>query len=518
VRAAVAALGLAAALACAAPALAVDRSLGAQVPKPSASGAPWTDDEVAALSANVDVALAGAATLHGAHVGLYAIDARDGRVLYERNQDQAFQPASTLKLLGGSAALDHLGPDYRFRTTLVANGSVEGGVLRGALILRAGGDPLLHATDLDDAASAVAHTGIRSVPSIAIDDGRDEPPGYLPGWTWDDFSYYYAPVVGALAFEENVVHLTVTPGDEPGAPPAVAIAPVGDLIPAVPGCAPTVGVHVVVDAITGDAGVPDTLDVARAPSGCIHVVGRIPLGAAPDHVDAAVPSPDAYAEAALAAALVRHGVQVAPTEVALPWPDGAEYRIVPPQAPNATVVWTHDSEPLRDVLADMWFPSDNLVAEMLLRELAVAVDGIPGTTANGVTYEKTWLDGIGVDASAIALVDGSGLSVYDRITPADQVAILQHDWNGPQRDVVLDDLPIAAVRGTLKDDFERDSPTAGHLFAKSGSLSHVRTMAGYAVSAKHGCVIFAFDVDDWVGDPAAFADVRARVLANFVED
>jgi len=81
---------------------------------------------------------------------------------------------------------------------------------------------------------------------------------------------------------------------------------------------------------------------------------------------------------------------------------------------------------------------------------------------------------------------------------------------------VLDDLPIAAVRGTLKDDFERDSPAAGHLFAKSGSLSHVRTMAGYAVNAKHGTVIFAFDVDDWVGDPAAFADVRSRVLSAFV--
>jgi D-alanyl-D-alanine carboxypeptidase/D-alanyl-D-alanine-endopeptidase (penicillin-binding protein 4) len=507
------------AVACGAPALAVDRTLGANVPKPVASGAPWSDAQIAALAANVDVTLAGASTLRGAHVGLYAIDARDGRVLYERNPDDAFQPASSLKLLVGSAALERLGPDFRFRTTLVANGPVENGELRGALILRAGNDPFLNAGDLDAAASAVAAAGIRSVAAVAVDDGRDSAPGYLPGWTQDDFSYYYAPLVGALAFEENVVHVTVAPAARAGAPPLVTTAPVAGLWHPVGGCGPTREVEVVDDATTADTGTADTIDVHREPSGCIHVVGTVPLGGAPDQLDAAVPSPDAYAVQALTAALARHGVQVPAFDaLAQPWPAAAEHRIVPPQRPQAQVVWTHDSEPLRDVLADMWFPSDNLVAEMLLRELAVAVDGIPGTSANGVAVEQTWLTSLGLDASGLTLVDGSGLSVYDRITPHDMVTILQHDWNGPSRDLILDDLPIAAVRGTLKDDFERDSPTAGHLFAKSGSLTHVRTMAGYAANTTHGTVIFAFDVDDWVGDAAALATVRAQVLAHFVTD
>jgi D-alanyl-D-alanine carboxypeptidase/D-alanyl-D-alanine-endopeptidase (penicillin-binding protein 4) len=510
VRPALAALGLGAALAAAAPALAVDRGVGAAVPKPTASGAPWTDEQIAALAANVDVALAGAATLHGAHVGIYAIDARDGRVLIERNQDQAFQPASTLKLLVGSAALDHLGPDYRFRTTLVVFGKTVDGAFHGSLVLHAGGDPLLRDADFDDAATAVANEGIHSVTGVAIDESHGERAGYLPGWTWDDFAYSYAPVIGPLALDENVVHLTVTPAAQAGSIPTVTVTPVGEVVHTLGECSPTAGVQVVMDAVTGAAGVPDTIDVARTRAGCISVVGQIALGATPDHLDAAVPNPYAYAYAALVDALERHGVSVLPAVGPAP--------LVLPASSEARVVWSHDSEPLRDLLADMWFPSDNLVAEMLLRELAFAVDGAPGTTANGIAYEKTWLTGIGVDPSAITLVDGSGLSVYDRITPIDQVAILQHDWNGPQRDLVLDDLPIAAVRGTLKDDFERDSPTAGHLFAKSGSLSHVRTMAGYAVNATHGTVIFAFDVDDWVGDPAALADVRARVLAHFVQD
>ncbi|MGD1065533.1 MAG: D-alanyl-D-alanine carboxypeptidase/D-alanyl-D-alanine-endopeptidase, partial [Vulcanimicrobiaceae bacterium] len=462
---------------------------------------------------------AGAATLRGAHIGLYAIDARDGHVLYERNADDAFQPASSLKLLVGSAALERLGPDYRFRTTLLANGPIENGELRGALILRAGNDPFLNASDLDAAASAVASAGIHSVAAVVVDDGRDSAPGYPPGWTQDDFSYYYAPLVGALAFEENVVHVTVAPALHAGVPALVTTAPIVGPSPAVGGCGPTVDVQVVDDASTADAGTTDTIDVHREPSGCIHVVGSIPLGGAPDHLDAAVPSPDAYAVQALTAALARHGVHVPAFDaLAQPWPAAAEHRIVPPQRPQAQVVWTHDSEPLRDVLADMWFPSDNLVAEMLLRELAVSVDGVPGTSTNGVAIEQAWLTALGLDAGGLTLVDGSGLSVYDRITPHDMVMILQHDWNGPHHDLILDDLPIAAVRGTLKDDFERDSPTAGRVFAKSGSLTHVRTMAGYAANATHGTVIFAFDVDDWVGDAAALADVRARVLAHFVTD
>ncbi|HEY0381877.1 MAG TPA: D-alanyl-D-alanine carboxypeptidase, partial [Candidatus Elarobacter sp.] len=138
-----------AAVACAAPALAVDRSLGAGVPKPVATGAPWTAAEISALDANVDIALATGTALRGAHVGIYAIDARDGRVLYERNQDDAFQPASTFKLLVASAALDKLGPDWRARTTLTAHGPVDAqGRLDGALVLRGGGDPLLRASDL----------------------------------------------------------------------------------------------------------------------------------------------------------------------------------------------------------------------------------------------------------------------------------------------------------------------------------------------------------------------------------
>jgi serine-type D-Ala-D-Ala carboxypeptidase/endopeptidase (penicillin-binding protein 4) len=514
VRACLAALAGCAAIACAVPALAVDRGAGADVPKPVASGAPWTDAELASLSANVDMAMAGSAAVRGAHVGLYAIDARDGRVLYQRGGDDAFQPASTFKLVVGSAALEKLGPDFRFHTEVLSTGQVAGGRLDGELVLRGGGDPFLNAADLDAAATAVAMAGITRVSrGVRIDDSHFEAPGYLPGWNWDDFAYYYAPVVGALAFEENVVHLTIAPGANPGDAAIVTAAPIGLVAGPFEACPPTASVHVLAYAMTGAAGAKDTIDIARERSGCIRVTGTIPAGAKADTVDAAVMSPAVYAHDAFVAALQRHGVES--TEVAAPWP--YEHRIVLAPNASATVVWSHDSEPLRDALADLWLPSDNLVAELLLRQIGFAQDGAPGTTAHGIAVETAWLKGLGIDTAALAIDDGSGLSTYDRITPHDLVTVLKHDWDGPNRDVVLDALPIAGVRGTLKSAFA-GTPAERHVFAKTGSLSHVSTLAGYAANAKHGAVIFAFQVDDWVGQSAALRELRARVLAHFVED
>jgi D-alanyl-D-alanine carboxypeptidase/D-alanyl-D-alanine-endopeptidase (penicillin-binding protein 4) len=510
--------GTCASLACSVPALAVDRSLGADVPKPAVTGTPWTDAEIAALDAGVDLALAGAKTLRGAHVGIYVIDARDGRVLYERNGDDAFAPASTFKLLVGSAALERLGPQFRFRTDVVADGPVENGVLQGSLVLRGGGDPFLSAADLEAAAEAVAKAGITGSKDVVIDDAHFETPGYLPGWSWDDFPYYYAPVVSALSLERNVVHLTIAPGAAAGAPARVTAAPIGHVGFPVEGCEiATVAVRIVPAVTTAPASGKNTVDLVRRRSGCITVTGTVPLGATPDDVDAAVPSPAAYAHDVFADALERRGVHLLRAIGGhAEWPRLEEHRLAWSRLPNAKVVWAHDSEPLGDVLADMWLASDNLAAELLLRELGFAQDGAPGTTEHGVAVEKTWLKQLGVDTDALALEDGSGLSVYDRITPRDLVVILKHDWDGPNRDLILDDLPIAGVRGTLKSSFT-GTPAEKHVFAKTGTLSHVSALAGYVANAKHGAVIFAFQVDDWVGASADLRELRGRVLSQFVE-
>ena len=510
---AAAAVAACAALACAAPAIAVDRSLGADVPKPVTTGAPWTDAEIGALAANVDVALASSKAVRGAHVGIYAIDARDGRVLYERNQDDAFQPASTFKLLVGSAALDKLGSEFRFRTVAYPGADVVDGVVRGSLMLRGSGDVLLDDKALAELPAALRAAGITAVHGVSF----DEPPGlprYLPGWSWDDFPWYYAAPVTRLGLNDNQVTLRVTPGAVPGARVSVAVDPWGTVCYPSESCnRADLGFVINVTATTGTAGSESTLDVVRTRTDGpgleeVSLVGTLAAGAKPENLSIAVPYPPRYAAFAARRALEAAGFRMLPDVIST---TGGTAR------PEPKPVWTHDSEPLRDMLADLWLPSDNVLAEELLRALGATPPELQGSTADGIAFEKSWLKSLGVDGDSLAISDGSGLSTYDRITPRDLVVVLKHDWDGPNRNLVLDDLPIAGARGTLKNAYV-GTPVEKKIFAKTGSLSHVSALAGYAANAKHGAVILAFQVDDWIGEAAALRELRARVLTHFVED
>jgi serine-type D-Ala-D-Ala carboxypeptidase/endopeptidase (penicillin-binding protein 4) len=498
------------ALACTAPALAVDRSLGANVPKPSASGAPWTAAEVAALGAGTDLALAGAATLRGAHAGFYAVDARDGRVLYARNADDLFQPASTLKLVTGSAALDRLGPAFRFTTQATIQNTVVQGVLQGYVTLRGTGDVQLDGAALATLAPALRAVSITEIEQDVIPD-FDDRPAYPPGWAWDDFPWAYAAPVTALGFAGGRVTVTVKPGARAGAPVTASVAPFGAAYPSYGACNwPELRFCIIVKATTGAPGSESTLDARRLPyparEESVEITGTLAAGADPEELELAQPNPPFVAAAAANRALSAAGMRLRRRGFITELRRGADDA-------DRRVVWTHASEPLADLVADVWIPSDNLMAEQLLRALGAQPPALRGTSDAGIAYEKAWLARLGVDARALTIADGSGLSAYDRLSPRNLVAVLQHDWDGPYRDLVLDDLPLAGVRGTLRTSFA-GTAAEKRVFAKTGSMSHVSALAGYVATAQHGTVIFAFLVDDWPGDAAALKDLRARVLAQ----
>lgn len=496
---------------------AVDRSAGASVPKPAENGIPWSAAEVAALDGDLDRMLAAAPTLRGAHAGILVETASDGRVLYAHDAGDTIQPASTFKLLVGSVALDRLGTGYRFTTLLTRVPATDPSPAPDTLVLRGGGDPLLGAADLDAAAEAVRAAGITSA-RVVLDESHVAPDQRrAPGWSVDDFLAYYAPIVNGLPFEENDLDVTLVPAATLGAPPAVQLPAPFQPLGVPPGTcrpAPTF-LTFTVAARTVSAGTESTADVEVGRCGDVVVTGDIPQGA-PSHVDAAVDQPERLALDYFSDALRRRGVTVQ----AGPPGDGPIAGVIDAPytaGPAGTVVWRHDGEPYADLLADMWLPSDNLVAEELLRELDAAAGQHAGTAAGGAALERTWLRGLGVDPGHLTIADGSGLSQYDRVTPRVLAAILFHDWHGPRRDVVLDALPIAGVRGDLRGTM-LGTPAAGRVFAKTGSMSHVRGLAGYVATRSHGALIFVLSLDDWRGDDAGLAAFRAAFCSRLVRD
>jgi D-alanyl-D-alanine carboxypeptidase/D-alanyl-D-alanine-endopeptidase (penicillin-binding protein 4) len=460
-----------------------------------------------ALPAALDRILA-APALRGAHVGAL-VETTGGRQLYARGADDTIQPASTLKLLVGSVALERLGPGYRFATVLT-HGDGD------TLVLHGGGDPLLRRADLDAAADAVASAGIVRA-QLSLDESHVAPDERrAPGWEVDDVLQYYAPVVNGLPFEENVLPVTLLPGTGVGLPPAVQLpAPFVPLDAALEPCRPGPTLLTFTNAaLTVAAGGPDTSDVAPGACGDVVLTGNVPLGA-PASVDAAVDQPEELALAYFADALAHRSVTLLPPPPATgPLPGVVDTPFAP--APVDGVVWRHDGEPLGALLADMWLPSDNLIAEELLREIDVAANAHAGSLEGGTAVERAWLRGIGVDPATLTLADGSGLSQYDRVTPRALVAILAHDWHGPNRDTVLAALPLAGVRGDLRGAM-RGTPAAGHVYAKTGSMSHVRGLAGYVVTRTHGTLTFALSIDDWMGTDADLAAVRAAFCSRLAQ-
>lgn len=484
-----------------APAGAADLSIVQNLPKPVVGGVPWTGHEIRQLKKDLAKILAGT-TLRGAQVGLLAVDTARGTTIFSQNADDAFQPASNFKLLVGSTALENLGPDFAFRTEVLAAGTVADGTLTGDLYLRGGGDARLNAADLDAAAAAVASAGITRITGGVIGDAsRYDDERYPGGWDYDDLAYYYAPPISALSFEENVLHVRLAPGPEAGAPADLIVSP------------QTTAFTLDNQLVTGAPGSMDTSEIVRpwdAPR-TVRITGSYPLGAKTSgDIHPAVPDPAAYAVDVFAKMLAKHGVTVV---------GGEQTGGLAPT--GATVEWTHGAEPMAQYMADFWWPSDNLIGELFLKEVGANAGGLPGTDEKGAAAERVFLKKIGVDPGTVSIADGSGLSNYDRITPRALVAILQHDWNGPNHDLVLNALPMAGVSGTLRNAY-KGTPAERNVVAKTGSISHVRTVSGFIRTRRHGAVTFSFLVNDWV-DPSPQASehlaiLRAAVLSRFVTD
>lgn len=463
--------------------------------------------QVETLRAQLDATLAGATTLRGAHVGLLVEGAESGRVLDERNADDDFQPASTLKLLIGSLALEWLGPAYAFTTTLVWGPD--------RLTLVGGGDPLLGASDIVDAALAADAAGVPPGLELVLDTSHDTPDERrLAGWNVDDELQYYAPVLDGLPFEGNVLHVTAHPAEAIGAPPTVTLpAPLEPVAPADPCQGGPTELAFTIRARTVAAGAPSTLDVMRGRCGDIVLVGNVPQGRT-SAIDVAVDEPELLVRATLAGDLAALGIAVRSSGLA----SGtlADVIDVPDPEPPGENVWRHQSVPLTEMLAEMWLPSDNFIAEQLLRELDAAVNHRPGSTQGGLALERRWLQQLGIDPARTTLADGSGLSQYDRITPRALAVVLRHDWDGPSRNVVLHDLPVAGRRGDLRG-LMRGTPAEGRVIAKTGSMSHVRGLAGFIKTRTHGTVIFVLSIDDWLGADADLHNLWTALCSEIAE-
>jgi len=420
----------------------------------------------------------------GALWGVHIVNLRTGAVLYSRNPDRNFVPASNVKLATAAAALEQLGPEYRYETTMHADGPVEDGTLKGNLVVRGAGDPTLggHRQRSDPTevfrrwADSLRARGISRVEGNVVgDDTRLDETPLGKGWSWSDISYAYSAQIGGLVFNENTVDLRVS-GHQVHEPAEVTWAPFE-----------TDYVQVVNRSRTVPYRKEENEEYQRLMgTNTIYVRTQVHPNDS-ERESITVDNPTLYFTHVLRSVLQRKGISVEGHPADLdatglsPTYDG----------PSLRRVASYQSPPLSQILQTLNKESKNLYAEQILRTLAVehppetAEDLDPASSPLGVKAVRQTLARAEVDTSHVQLVDGSGLSRQNLLRPRALVRLLQHMWlhSDPQvSSAFFDSLPKGGEEGTLEYRFQGGAPARGNVRAKTGTLSNVSSLSGYVTS------------------------------------
>lgn len=447
--------------------------------QPGLAPAPTPPSErpiAAALDSILDDSLFGSA-----HWGVLVRSLETGETVYARNAGRMFVPASNMKIVTAAAALEALGPDYRYGTRIAAAGPVVNGELRGDLVVIGGGDPTIsdrfHGGDVSTllrswADSLRAHGVTRITGSIVGNDDVFDDVPWGRGWAWDDLQDSYSAEVGGLEMNEGFVTLRIAPGTG-GA--GVTVHPEAEGWVTIDG-----------DVRLGAADSQADVQIRRAETGGgIWIRGSIPSDTTFVEEEVSVRNNTRFFAAALRQALLDAGIAVGGAS--------ADDDEVADRSAEPVVLFTHTSPPMREILASFMKPSQNQIGEMLLKTLGREHRGM-GSAAAGVAVVDSLMRTWGMPPRLLSQADGSGLSRYNLVAPALLVALLEREARSPHAAIFAAALPVAGRDGTLASRM-RGTPAEGNVHAKTGTLSGVRALSGYFTTAAGERMVFSMMVN-----------------------
>jgi D-alanyl-D-alanine carboxypeptidase/D-alanyl-D-alanine-endopeptidase (penicillin-binding protein 4) len=450
-------------------------------------------------------------------IEVYSLDRN--RVVYAKNPQQLFTPASTTKLVTEGAALELLGADFRFHTRVYRTGPISpDGTLHGDLILVASGDPNLsgrirpngtlawenvdHCYDgsrytkavpgdpllvIHELARKIAARGIKRIDGQVLVDASLFPEGKREQGT--------DVVISPISLNDNLIDVTVTPGAQPGDPVHLHVSPVSAYA------------QFVNQATTGASGSERTINWSSDEkqlngSHIVTVSGTLPAGGPSILYSYRVPQPSRFAEMTLVQALRNEGVEADYAPYGVP----VDFSLFRSDYTAANLVAEHVSPPFSQEVKVTLKVSQNLHASMTPYILgAVLGHARQHILQAGFDLEHAFLERAGLDLSGASQSDGAGGSQAAFFTPdfmCHYLAFMAKQENFPLFERAL---PILGRDGTLWN-IQVHSPAAGHVFAKTGTyyvedrlndnmLVTGKGLAGYMTSANGRHYDFALYVN-----------------------
>jgi D-alanyl-D-alanine carboxypeptidase/D-alanyl-D-alanine-endopeptidase (penicillin-binding protein 4) len=421
-------------------------------------------------------------SMFSASIGIHVAEAGTGRAVFDRNGRIGLLPASSQKVLTAAAALELLGPDYRYKTEFLLSGKPVGGVMQGPLVVRGGGDPTLGGDRFAGTspervsallAEALARVGITSLKGGVMGLAGEFPSQTIPdGWLWEDIGNYYGAGHGSLNWNENRYTLLLRPGAREGDP--VGILSTDPLLQ---------GEEFENGLVSGPAGSGDRAVLYFRPGTRTLVLkGSVPCCSPVFRISGAVMDPDLFAVHQISRRLgTTGGVGI--------------WRSPLSKSSELTPLLAVRSPGLDSIVHAFLQKSVNLYGEAMVRSLSRQAGG-DGSYSDGLERLRSFWMSKGIDPRMLSLSDGSGLSPTNRVAPEALVQGLLYARSRPWFDA-----------------FDRAMPIHNGIRMKSGTMGGVRSYAGYLHSRDGRDYVFAVVVNHFSGPGSAAAERIRQFIA-----
>ncbi len=447
--------------------------------------------------------------------GVIVEDMQSKEVLYERDAEKSFMPASNMKLFTTAAALATLGADFTFETKIYATGTTDSqGTLHGNIYIVGSGDPSISGRYLEDKpttailaewADAITSMGIKRIEGdiVGDDDIFDDRP-IAGSWAYDYLQEWYAAENSGLAINDNCWDIIVAPQPSIARQPQAAKSDDIRLSVGAENPLKTKYYSVSVDEVkavpdndnntTGGREEEAEFSIERRPdSNEIILSGTIEEDSAPVHEWGSIHNGTLFTVTLLEEELERRRIRVSGKPVDI---DDMDKQLADHIKANpGALVHTHVSPPLHKLLAIVNKPSQNFYADMLLKATGAHVHG-KGSWSTGESVVKDLLTTAGANPKSLNMSDGSGLSRYNMIEPRQALALLKYMHSRPDFATFEASLPIMGVDGTLRTRM-RGTPAQGNVKAKTGTIGRVRALSGFLMTNSGRRLVFSMIANNY---------------------
>ena len=442
------------------------------------------------------------AELKHSSVGVYFQDANTGQVLAQSKQQLSLVPGSILKLATTAAAMEILGTDYLFKTSLLCNALIQD-TIQGDLIIRGSGDPALGSEYfkelyfnphfLDEWIAQLLSWNVKHISGRILTEATIYEEQMIPNtWIWEDIGNYYGAGTSALSVYDNMYRIHLSS-------PALDNLPViiTRIEPEIP------GLEFDNQLLSSDTN-RDRAYVFGSPlNGKRTIRGTIPKGKTDFVVKASIPDPASLLSNQLQKKLFQAGITIEGNDI----DNGKSSQI--------TIAETV-SPSLTDIVKVTNHESVNLFAEHLAKQLSYEKHGL-GTTKEGIKIIKQFWADKGIDMNGFFMADGSGLSRFNAMTAQQMVQVLDYMKSESEfADHFFGSIP-KVPNGTLYV-FERKKFPNGSLQAKSGSMTRVRCYAGQLKTSTGREILFTIMLNNFSCSQSKAIDLIEDLLYGIMNE